>query len=171
MTRRRSTRGPSRPRDFRERFKSGLYDHALSTSVAEVVDDHDKLEPERRKLILEFWADAPDDANDVNPGILQAFALQPLLAGARPGGGRPAGGDHPSRGGGPRPAKPPKPRQLRGTALAAKIQRVEEWGARSNQVLPQEIARDLRGRGSRRGGAPLPVPVAADAGAKEDRRR
>ncbi|WP_327229968.1 protein DpdH [Streptomyces murinus] len=74
---------------FRERFRPTKLDTLLSRDVLGVVadNDHDPASAERRRLVLEFWGDAPDDANDLHPTILEAFSLEPLSGGG--GHGRP----------------------------------------------------------------------------------
>ena len=79
---------------FRERFPGAPIDRALPNTVAQAVNDNDQTTPEQRKLILEFWGNAPDDARLVDPGILNAFGLEPLpqetepTRPRRPGGAR-----------------------------------------------------------------------------------
>jgi hypothetical protein len=126
---------------FRDRFPAAAIDHALPTTSELVVDEYDKLDPARRKLILEFWGDAPDNPSDIQPGILTAFALPPLPAEA-----------------GVRPVTPPWRRPTgeatgrHGTtpsgsgnraSLDRKTRAVEEWGARG-ELLPSDVARELR---------------------------
>ncbi len=65
---------------FRQRFRPTKLDKLLGRDVLGVVadNDHDPASAERRRLVLEFWGDAPDDANDLHPTILEAFSLEPL---------------------------------------------------------------------------------------------
>ncbi len=126
---------------FRERFPGAGIDHALPSTAEVIVDEYDRLEPDRRKLILEFWGDAPDGPNDIDPRILTAFALQPLPADAgapRGGGGRDSIKVDVTNHGKPTPSGPGAR-----ASLARKIQGVEEWGAR-RQPLTQDVARELR---------------------------
>lgn len=65
---------------FRQRFRPTKLDKLLGRDVLGFVadNDHDHVSAERRRLVLEFWGDAPDDANDLHPAILEAFSLEPL---------------------------------------------------------------------------------------------
>lgn len=65
---------------FRQRFRPTNLDKFVSRDVLGFIaeKDHDPASAERRKLVLEFWGDAPERANDVHPTILEAFALEPL---------------------------------------------------------------------------------------------
>ncbi|MGP3938257.1 protein DpdH [Streptomyces sp. 6N106] len=74
---------------FRQRFRPTKLDRLLGRDVLGVItdNDHDPASAERRRLVLEFWGDAPDDANDLHPTILDAFSLEPL--GGKVGQGRP----------------------------------------------------------------------------------
>ena len=40
---------------FRDRFPSAAIDDALPTTAELIIDEYDRLDPERRKLVLEFW--------------------------------------------------------------------------------------------------------------------
>jgi len=126
---------------FRERFPGAPIDHVLPNTVAQAVNEYDQSTPDQRKLILEFWGDAPADANGVATGILRAFGLQPLPAEA----GSPDHADHgrhttrtvPKHEAG-KPAAPVE------KSLTRRIQNVEEWAARPQGLLAGDIARELR---------------------------
>lgn len=65
---------------FRQRFRPTNLDKFMSRDVLGFIAEKD-LDPasaERRKLVLEFWGDAPDHANDLHPTIFDAFSLEPL---------------------------------------------------------------------------------------------
>lgn len=126
---------------FRERFPGAPIDHALPNTVAQAVNEYDQGTPEQRKLILEFWGDAPEDPNDVAAGILRAFGLQPL----------PEEASSRDRDRGHSKTRPVvahderKPAAPTGSAsLARRTQNVEEWGARTQGVLAADVARELR---------------------------
>jgi hypothetical protein len=131
---------------FRERFRGAPIDRPLSNTVAETINEYDKSTPEQRKLILEFWADAPDDANQVNPGILKAFGLRALPEEA---GSRDRTDDDlrwtrkaVSDDSGSEVRKPPGS-ALR-NSLTRKIHNIEEWGARPQGEIGTDVARELR---------------------------
>ncbi|MFD4481504.1 protein DpdH [Streptomyces sp. NPDC058471] len=63
---------------FRQRFRPTKLDRPVSRDVLGYVAEHDPASAERRNLVLEFWADAPEHAADLHPTILKAFALEPL---------------------------------------------------------------------------------------------
>lgn len=126
---------------FRERFPSAAIDDTLPTTTELVVDEYDKLDPARRKLILEFWGDAPSNPSDIDPRILTAFALPPLPAEASTQTAKSIRvrlGDDVATG------RKTTPRGLTSRAsVDRKTQGVEEWAARG-QLLPQDVARELR---------------------------
>ncbi|MFI6348002.1 protein DpdH [Streptomyces sp. NPDC050560] len=65
---------------FRQRFRPTNLDKFMSRDVLGFIaeKDHTPASVERRKLVLEFWGDAPDSINDLHPTILEAFSLEPL---------------------------------------------------------------------------------------------
>jgi hypothetical protein len=129
---------------FRERFPGAGIDHALPSTAELVVDEYDKLDPDRRKLILEFWGDAPASPNDIDPGVLMAFALQPLPADAdvRHGDRGRGRGRTKADATGRRETAPSGSGDR--ASLARKIQSVEEWGGARRQQLPGDVAREIR---------------------------
>lgn len=71
-------RGEFPDSEFRRRFTRADIDKELSRPVHAFIDDHDRVDPERRKALLLFWGDAPEDANEIDETILEAFSLPPL---------------------------------------------------------------------------------------------
>ncbi|MFE6333949.1 protein DpdH [Streptomyces sp. NPDC057798] len=63
---------------FRQRFRPTKLDKPVSRDVLGFVAEHDPVSAERRNLVLEFWGDAPEHANNLHPTILDAFSLEPL---------------------------------------------------------------------------------------------
>ncbi|MGW1914959.1 protein DpdH [Streptomyces sp. NPDC002076] len=133
---------------FRQRFRPTKLDKLLSRDVLGVVadNDHDPASAERRRLVLEFWGDAPDDARDLHPTILEAFSLEPL--GGEGGRGRPpvsasvpkqtgAGGSNPGTGVGS------KRDELPGE-LQRGLETVDEWLTREGG-LDTATANKIRG--------------------------
>nr|WP_276516423.1 protein DpdH [Streptomonospora nanhaiensis] len=129
---------------FRERFRQVEQDKALSTPVSEKVDLLDELDGERRKLLLEFWGDAPDDPRDIEAGILGAFAFRPLPQ-DDDALGRLAPPRSPDRRVEATEAKsvPSEGEQLP-ESLRRRLLIIEEWASRE-KVLPQAVAREIRG--------------------------
>lgn len=64
--------------EFRRRFPRAYIDKELERDAHAYIDDHDRVDPERRKNLLLFWGDAPEDANKIDETILEAFTLAPL---------------------------------------------------------------------------------------------
>lgn len=128
---------------FQENYRAvrGV-DKALPNSVSEDVDSRDPLNAKRRRKLLEFWADAPDQLVNLSQGIGEAFSLPELDVdgrGAGPGRSLPAGGtsqsaialvDAPQT-----PRVPP--------ALQRKLDVVEDWAA-SGSRLTTEVATIVR---------------------------
>ncbi|MEG3632172.1 protein DpdH [Micromonospora palythoicola] len=63
---------------FREQFPLARDERALSPAVKVDIADLDPVDHERRALLLEFWGDAPPEALNLEPGIHEAFAINPL---------------------------------------------------------------------------------------------
>ncbi|MFF4802317.1 protein DpdH [Streptomyces sp. NPDC001351] len=71
-------RGEFPDSEFRRRFKTASIDKPLSRDVHAFVDDNDRVDAERRKTLLLFWGDAPEDANAIDGTILEAFSIAAL---------------------------------------------------------------------------------------------
>lgn len=71
-------RGEFPDSEFRRRFPRAEIDKELGRDAHAFIDDHDRVDPERRKTLLLFWGDAPADANEIDETILEAFSLPPL---------------------------------------------------------------------------------------------
>ncbi|MCK9871170.1 ATP-binding protein [Nocardiopsis dassonvillei] len=128
---------------FKERFQrksADSLDTPLSSSTVAEVERLDNLDPERRKIVLEFWGNSPNDPHDISPGILTAFSLLPLPEGERSTRPKPQKTDTPASS--PTPDQPPQKNDLP-KGLRTRIEAVENWQGR-DQVLPQTIARDIR---------------------------
>ncbi|WP_309144213.1 protein DpdH [Streptomyces sp. BR123] len=63
---------------FRQQFRPAAIDEPLNRDVRLHVDERDHASAERRKLVLEFWGDAPSHASALSTTVLDAFALEPL---------------------------------------------------------------------------------------------
>ena len=119
---------------FREDFPTSNHVSGLSTSVQTQIEELDHAEPDRRKLLLEFWGNAPDELTNLAPGIHRAFALPQLEVETS----------------NPIPTPPPTtpgpldvPSVPVPNALQKKLQVVEDWASRSG-VLPQNIEARVR---------------------------
>ncbi|MGW9400208.1 protein DpdH [Streptomyces sp. NPDC055642] len=127
---------------FRTQFPTADIDEPLSTDVQEVVEAEDHLDADRRKIVLEFWGGAPDQASALPSAVTEAFALE-----ARTFSGASAAPKQPIKA---QPAKRKKKQtETESTtaklppSLQAKLNAVEDWLTRE-QVLPQAVAGDLR---------------------------
>jgi hypothetical protein len=126
---------------FRERFPTAPIDEALPTAVAEVIEDSDDTNTDRRKLVLELWGDAATEPDAIPSGILEAFALPPLPIHKGQRIRQPAVTPKRSRrspsSGQPSTTTPVSP------SLGARLEEIEEWGSR-DRLLPQAVSADLR---------------------------
>ncbi len=68
---------------FKEQFPASAIDEPLGTEVREAVEQGDPVDAERRKIVLEVWADAATRGLEIDPVILEAFALPPLDKGVQ----------------------------------------------------------------------------------------
>jgi hypothetical protein len=128
---------------FKERFQrksADSLDTPLSSATVDEVERLDTLDSERRKIVLEFWRDAPSDPRDISPGILTAFSLLPLPEGERSTRPKPRKADaSPSS----QPSSQLSQEDDLPKGLRARIEAVENWQSR-DQVLTQTVARDIR---------------------------
>lgn len=122
-------------RRVKERFPLASIDTPLSTALEGEIDNIDKASPDQRKILLEFWGDAPKNPDEIDHAILRAFGLKAL----------------PSRDDSLRPPHEPKlekpvaPAGYGGLSPSQqrKIQALEDWAQRQ-EVLPQDIAGMIR---------------------------
>ncbi|MEU8800781.1 protein DpdH [Spirillospora sp. NPDC048819] len=129
------TRGEFPSKRVKERFRTASIDSPLSTALEGEIDNVDKVSPDRRKILLEFWGDAPSDPSQIDSAVLKAFDLQPL----------------PNNNGMPRPVTKPnlekeiQPPSTGGLSPSQqrRIQALEDWTQRQ-EVLPQDIAGAIR---------------------------
>lgn len=129
---------------FRERFPLSPIDAALSTAVRGVIDTSDASDPDRRKLVLEFWGDAPNRATTLSAALLDAFALEPLRGDEVDVPASPHQEQIPERGGATTLTPPASQIHSLPASLTKKLQIVEDWVSRE-KVLPQATAREIRG--------------------------
>ncbi|TDC70564.1 ATP-binding protein [Actinomadura sp. GC306] len=121
-------------RRVKERFRTASIDSPLSSALEGEIDNVDKANPDRRKILLEFWGDAPSDPRQIDDAVLKAFSLPPLSnAGTRPPVTKPL----PEK-----VVQPPKPGGL-SPSQQRRIQALEDWTQRQ-EVLPQDIAGVIR---------------------------
>ena len=124
---------------FREHFPTAQQDDPLSLSVSKTIEAADLADPKRRMTILEFWGDAPERPDELNPTIAEAFSLPPLALGDD--NFRLPAADGPRQ----RPRTDPQrsePGRVT-AALQTKLTAVEDWAVRKH-VLSQDAARDIR---------------------------
>jgi hypothetical protein len=120
---------------FRQDYPTAADDRALPAAVAAVLEETDPVDHERRKLLLEMWDDAPDEAVNLHPAIHEAFAIEPLSDALRAApAARPATPRTPK----PAPNAPSLP-----LSLQRRLQAIEDWGSRGT-TLSQEAAADVR---------------------------
>ncbi len=120
---------------FRQDYPTAADDRALPAAVAAVIEETDPVDDERRKLLLEMWGDAPDEAVNLHPAIHEAFAIEPLSYARR--------GAPPARRTTPSPRGPASSAQGPPPSFQRRLQSIEDWGSRG-AVLSQEAAADVR---------------------------
>lgn len=124
---------------FRAQFPTAALDAQLSVAVRRIIEANDTTEPERRMTLLEFWGDAPNNADALPSAVFAAFALDPLAV-ENAGDVPPAEDERPDFTDDRRMDKgtgvPP-------TALRRAIEGIENWAAR-DAVMPKDVAADLR---------------------------
>ncbi|GIH51961.1 hypothetical protein SAMN05421833_15121 [Microbispora rosea] len=118
---------------FKDRYRTAAIDDPLPTSIASAVDSTMPEQADRLKRVLEFWGNGPHSGH-INTDLLTAFGLKRLPDGVQP----------------PNPIVPPiiepGPRdETLKASLRKRLATVEDWGARADRPLPQDIARELRG--------------------------
>jgi ABC-type oligopeptide transport system ATPase subunit len=128
---------------FSESFPTADIDTTLDTAVRSFIDTNDRVAGPRRRLILEFWGDAAAQGIEIDPTVLEAFALNPLAAGVQ------APPQQPQREAEPSPQRSATP----GTAktedktyrlsVQRSLQNIEEWVTRGDD-LKQDHARAIR---------------------------
>ena len=101
----------------------------LGAFVEEDIEAHDAATAARRKVLLTFWGNAPQELVDLHSSIHDAFDI------SRSG----TGGSEPR----PRPSPQPPPPSADGTQLERDLQDFAKW--RKGEVLPQSLERRLRG--------------------------
>ncbi|GIH72021.1 protein DpdH [Sphaerimonospora thailandensis] len=126
---------------LRERFRTAEIDTALPTSVDEFIGNHNHVDPHRHRLILEFWADAPDNAGHIEEGIRNAFGLPVFDEDLLPSNGE-GDSDRGQRVGEKTVSLVPRSDGI-SKSLKGKLQRLEDWAARDKR-LDQVLARELR---------------------------
>jgi AAA domain len=120
---------------FRRDYPTAAGDRALPSAVAAVIEERDRVDPERRKLLLEMWGDAPDEAKNLDAAIHEAFAIEPLSDAPHTA---PAAQPSTPR----RPVAAPSARSLP-LSLQRRLQSIEDWASRG-ATLGQEAAADVR---------------------------
>jgi hypothetical protein len=120
---------------FRRDYPTAAGDRALPAAVAAVIEERDPVDPDRRKLLLEMWGDAPDEAVNLYPAIHEAFAVEQLSDAHRAAPTAwPATPSTPV----PTPSAPSLP-----PSLQRRLQSIEDWASRG-ATLGQEAAAAVR---------------------------
>ncbi|MFC4034627.1 protein DpdH [Streptomyces polygonati] len=68
---------------FKAQFPASAIDEPLGTQALEAIEQSDLVDADRRKIVLEVWADAAARGLEIDPVLLEAFALPPLLKGVQ----------------------------------------------------------------------------------------
>ncbi|GII65351.1 hypothetical protein Skr01_54360 [Sphaerisporangium krabiense] len=125
---------------FRERFQTAEIDPALPTSVDEFIGNHNNADPDRHRLILEFWADAPANPGRIEEGIRQAFGLPNFGDDSLPTS---SDGDNNRGAGAVNKTVPPPLSDPVSTSLKRRLQSLEDWASR-DKPLDSNLSRELR---------------------------
>lgn len=133
---------------FRTQFPTAGIDKPLSAEVREVVEAEDQTDADRRKIVLEFWGDAPDHAGLLPDAVMEAFGLEPRTFSGESMSPQKQSGKQ-DKGVSDKPAQHrtdtlPVPAEKGLLAsLQGKVNAVEDWLTRE-KVLLQAVASDLR---------------------------
>ncbi|MFI5897675.1 protein DpdH [Actinoplanes sp. NPDC051513] len=121
---------------FREDYPTARAETALSSAVQHLIDETDRVDAARRKVVLEFWGNAPADLVNLAPEIHTGFALPQLTL------------DTTATVVGPDTVAEAVPKAEKRSDLSLSqlrsVQRIEEWQTRSVN-LHQATANELRG--------------------------
>jgi ABC-type oligopeptide transport system ATPase subunit len=128
---------------FSESFPTADIDTTLDTTVRSLIDTNDQVAGPRRKLTLEFWGDAAAQGVEIDPTVMEAFALSPMADGAQTPLKQPRRDAEPS----PQPSATPGTAKAEDKAYPPSVQRslqnIEEWVTRGDD-LKQDHARAIR---------------------------
>ncbi|MFF7015960.1 MULTISPECIES: protein DpdH [Streptomyces] len=136
---------------FRSQFPTAAVDDPLPAEVQEVVEAEDHLDAARRKLVLEFWGNAPTHADALPNAVIDAFALEHRTFSGdstaikqTPKAQVKAEGDKRSTvTSTPTTTAPVSAESDLLPSLLAKLKAVDDWLTR-DQVLLQSVASELR---------------------------
>lgn len=114
----------------------------LSTAIEADIEAADRIDAERRKVLLTFWGGVSERVENLHDGIHAAFKLPPLsgIDTQRTG---PADSPASDRHGGRRAMARPRQRTAEDAALAAALAELQRWRT-GGHTLSQSLARDLR---------------------------
>lgn len=129
--------------DFSESFPTADIDLPLDTAVREFLDKSDSATAKQHERILEFWGDAAAQGVEIDPTVLEAFALNPVAPGAQVFPEQPRRTAEPGR----QSSGPSGTAKTEGKTYPLSVQRnlqnIEEWVTRGDD-LKQDHARAIR---------------------------
>jgi len=120
---------------FRQDYPTARADRPLPSAVQHAIDEADRADAARRKVVLEFWGDAPIEVLNLAPEIHSAFALPHLVTVPKTAAVRPIPTPEPQAKAEQNAAMSPSQRRV--------VQDIEEWQTRSVN-LRQATAGELR---------------------------
>ncbi|MFE6739039.1 protein DpdH [Streptomyces tubercidicus] len=128
---------------FSESFPTADIDVPLDTAVREFLDKSDPATAKQHERILEFWGDAAAQGVEIDPTVLEAFALNPVAAGDQVFPEQPRRTAEPVR----QSSGPSGTAKTEGKTYPLSVQRnlqnIEEWVTRGDD-LKQDHARAIR---------------------------
>ncbi|MGW4200359.1 protein DpdH [Streptomyces sp. NPDC004726] len=136
-------RGEFPDSSFSESFPTADIDTTLDTTVREFIDLNDSVAGERRERILEFWGGAAAQGIEIDPTVMEAFALSPLAAGAQTLPEPPRRATEPSRQSSASPVTAKTEDKTYPLSVQRSLQNIEEWVTRGDD-LKQDHARAIR---------------------------
>lgn len=126
---------------FRKTYPLDASENSLPSSVGGYIDEHDPEHGERRKLLLEFWEDAPTALRDVPPELATAFDLPLLELAASTSDEVPSATDHKNKESQPQHSN--KPSEQFSKTTRNHLLNIEQWVTRG-AVLSAATALELR---------------------------
>ncbi|MCZ4100791.1 protein DpdH [Streptomyces sp. H39-C1] len=136
-------RGEFPDSSFSERFPTAEIDQPLSTAVQQLVERGDPVAADRRKRVLEFWEDAAARGIEIDPAVLEAFALSPMAAESPMLSEQPRRAAEPSRQSSTSSSTAKTEDKTYPPSVQRSLQNIEEWVTRGDD-LKQDHARTIR---------------------------
>ncbi|MFE4869464.1 protein DpdH [Streptomyces sp. NPDC056682] len=128
---------------FSESFPTADIDRTLDTTVREFIGINDPATARRREQILEFWGDAASQGVEIDPTVMEAFALSPMAAGSQILPEQPRRAAESSRHSGASSGTAKTEEKTYRPSVQRSLQNIEEWVTRGED-LQQDYARAIR---------------------------